>query len=325
MDLSAYLSAQRFLGRNLRVRTRISEGLRPFYFSLTMKKILLLFLCILSFNATYADVTWNLSDDGTLTISGTGDMENYLGLKGAPWCEQKNNIKTVVIENGVTSIGDNAFLECQNMVSVTIPNSVTVIGIQAFYHCTSLASIKFPKFLRTIQIQAFSGCSCLTSITIPKSVQYIKEASFSHCSGLVSIEVEEGNKKYDSRNNCNAIIETSSNSLIVGCSNTIIPNSITSIGASAFSGCTRLASVIIPNSVTNLGDDAFAYCKGLTSITIPKSINIIGDEAFYGCINLKEATIFTNNSLEIGTSVFGDENFAFGDWWYSSSCLLKKY
>ena len=427
-----------------------------------MKKILLLFLCILSFNATYADVTWNLSDDGTLTISGTGDMENYLGLKGAPWCEQKNNIKTVVIENGVTSIGDNAFFECQNMVSVTIPNSVTVIGIQAFYHCTSLASIKFPKFLRTIQIEALSGCSCLTSITIPKSVQYIKEASFSHCSGLVSIEVEEGNKKYDSRNNCNAIIETSSNSLIVGCSNTIIPNSITSIGASAFSGCTRLASVIIPNSVTsiaryafagckgltsitipnsvtnigeyafhdckelstvtignsvtsirefafyqctgltsvtipnsvttigessfglcsnltsftipehvtkiengtfegcsnlasitipnsitsigasafsgctrlasviipnsvtNLGDDAFAYCKGLTSITIPKSINIIGDEAFYGCINLKEATIFTNNSLEIGTSVFGDENFAFGDWWYSSSCLLKK-
>ena len=130
-----------------------------------------------------------------------------------------------------------------------------------------------------------------TEITILDSITSIGRLAFSACSGLTSISVDVNNPKYDSRNNCNAIIETETNILIAGCKNTIIPDSVTSIGSFAFWVCSELTSIVIPDSVTSIGDFAFWDCKGLTSIVIPDSVTSIGYSAFKGCSGLKEIRI----------------------------------
>ena len=165
-------------------------------------------------------------------------------------------------------------------MNTTIPNSVTAIGRLAFY-----------------------GCTGLTSFTIPSSVTSIRDGAFSACSGLTSIKVEEGNTVYDSRENCNAIIETASNTLVAGCMNTTIPNSVTAIGNRAFQGCTGLTSFTIPASVTAIGGAAFWGCTGLKSLTIPASVTTIGGSAFLGCTGLTSISI-PSSVTSIGGGAF---------------------
>ena len=197
----------------------------------------------------------------------------------------------VTIPNSVTAIGNEAFNRCRSLTGVTIPNSVQTIGNRTFKDCQSLTSMAIPNSVTTIGESAFYNCSALTSVSIGNSVTSIGDLAFYGCGGLTSIVVASGNTTYDSRGNCNAIIETASNTLIAGCCNTVIPGTVTTIGHDAFAYCSGLTRVTIPISVTTIGHNAFRYCKGLSSVTIPNSVTSIGDMAFLECSGLKSVTI----------------------------------
>ena len=205
------------------------------------------------------NVTYSLdTETGVLTISGTGDMADYSTY--SPF-DDNNSVESVIIENGVTSIGGGVFEYCTSLISVTIPNSVTSIGDSAFFGCTSLTSVTIPNSVTSIGDSAFYNCTSLTSVTIPNTVTSIGDSAFYNCTSLTGVT---------------------------------IPDSVTSIGRSAFSTCKSLISVTIPNSVTSIGRSAFSNCTSLKSVTIPNSVTSIGDYAFYVCYFTSEN--FVNNS-----------------------------
>ena len=221
------------------------------------------------------NLTWTLSVR-TLTISGTGAMTNYAY---APWYSYRSTIKTVVIKDGVTSIGTHAFENCSKLTTITIPYRVTSIGGYAFQGCSSLTSITIPNSVTSIGDGAFEGCTGLTSITIPNSVTSIGYEAFYSCSSLTDL---------------------------------IIGKSVTSIGGKAFSYCSSLTSITIPNSVTSIGGGAFEDCSSLTSVTIPNSVTSIGDGAFQNCSSLTSVTCEAINPPECG----GDDPYN-GIWVFS--------
>lgn len=247
------------------------------------------------------NLTWTLDSDGVLTISGNGEMRETQAAM--PWYRRKSTIETVVIENGVTSIGQNAFDGCWNCTSVSIPDGVKKIGINAFRSCWKLASITIPNSVTSIEIGAFGDCRTLTTVYIPSSVTSITGSPFDYCYSLVSIVVDEENLKYDSRNSCNAIIDTEANILVSGCQSTIIPDDIVGIGERAFLGCSSLKKIDIPNSVLSIGQLAFTNCVGLTNVVIPNGIETIGSQAFEGCTSLTHV-IIPNSVKNIGDYVF---------------------
>ncbi|MBQ6079802.1 MAG: leucine-rich repeat protein [Muribaculaceae bacterium] len=178
-----------------------------------------------------------------------------------------NSLISICIPSSVTIINEGTFEECSSLISVTISNSVTYIGENAFGFCNALTNVNIPDALITIEDFAFWGCA-MTNIQIPSSVTHIGYGAFGECTRLTNIVVADGNLKYDSRLNCNAIIETATNKLICGCKNTTIPNTITSIGEMAFVECMGLSSITIPNSVTSIENGAFSGCSCLSSIFI---------------------------------------------------------
>lgn len=203
----------------------------------------------------------------------------------------------------VTRIGNYAFAWSPSLTSVSIPNSVKTIGNYAFYQCSGLTALTIPNSVTDIGGCAFRDCTGLTSLIIPKSVTSIDQYVIQGCSGLSTITVENGNSRYDSRDNCNAIIDTENNSLVFGCNKSTIPNSVTSICMYAFMDCTGLTNLTIPNSVNTIEDYAFYGCSGLTTLTIPNSVTIIGGCSFYRCSGLTTLTI-PNSVTSIGSSAF---------------------
>ena len=194
---------------------------------------------------------------------------------------------TVNIEEGsytVTSINDFAF-DGDEITFVKMPNTIVSIGVQAFGNCKNLTSVNLSSSLKTIGYGAFSG-SGLYSITIPKSVNNIDKNIVVGCENLESIIVESGNTTYDSRNNCDAVIEKENNSLIFGCKNTNIPNDVESIGPYAFINCKNLTQISFPSSLSWIGYNAFTQCTRLTSIDFPEGVRSVGDNAFEGCSSL---------------------------------------
>ena len=235
-------------------------------------------------------IYYNLNEE-TLTAEVTknpnGPYSGDLIVGGGIWYDSRLY--------SVTSIGKDAFALNGGITSVSIQEGVTTIGEGAFGYCPYLTSVTFPSSLISIGGAAFYGCERLTSVTIPANVTSISDNSFRSCKSLASIQVEDGNTKYDSRNDCNAIIEKENNTLISGCKNTVIPDNVTSIGVWAFEGISGLTSVTIPNSVTSIGAWSFAG-TGLTSLAIPASVTTIDNDAFTNCSNLASIQVADGNT-----------------------------
>ena len=255
----------------------------------------------------YGDnLTWKLDSEGTLTISGMGEMEDRKYITDAPWSPYEYDIVSVVIEDGVTSIGNEAFDRCVSLTSITIPDSVTTIGDEAFYYCKSLTSIILPDGVTSIGDRAFYWCDSLTSITIPDSVTSIGDSAFSCCYSLTDINVNSKNKYYASED---GVLFNKDKSVLIlypkgkTVKEYSILDSVTTIGNDAFFNCLSLTSIIITDSVTTIGDNAFSYCYGLTSVTISDSVTTIGDYAFSDCESLTSITI-PNSVTTIGKNVF---------------------
>lgn len=266
---------------------------------------------------TTGDCTWTLDDDGTLTISGNGEMGNYGDFESAaPW---KNSVKRVVVENGVTNIGKWAFTDCENMTEVTLPDTVVSIEEYAFSGCENLTKLTLSKGLVTIGYCAFGGCSGLKSITIPSSVEYIMDGAFNgcqsltgvvipehvreigygafgYCDNLTSLAVSEDNHYYDSRENCNAIIETAANKLCHGIKTTVIPGSVKTIGSNAFEGCSGLKTVSIPHGVESVKFDAFVGCENLESVYISDTVTHLSNSSFSNALGKLHTVVIDSDN-----------------------------
>ena len=212
-----------------------------------------------------------------------------------------SGLVSATISKNLSSISAYLFQDCTSLTSINIPDSVTKIEAWAFYHCTSLTSINIPDSVTKIESVAFKS-SGLTSITIPDSVTNISSDAFSECNNLTSIVVDQSNSIYDSRNNCNAIIITNRNALMLGTKSTSIPDSVTVIAIGAFKNCSGLTSITIPDSVTTIENSVFED-SGLTSVTIPDSVTSIGMHAFQNCRSLTSVTI-SNSITTISSGAF---------------------
>ncbi|MCH5186791.1 MAG: leucine-rich repeat domain-containing protein [Oscillospiraceae bacterium] len=287
------------------------------------------------------NLTWILDSEGTLTISGIGAMEDWTYSSWySTFHQHRQNIKNVIIEKGVTSIGGKAFWDCYSLVSmsisnsvmsigysafrstrltnVTIPDGVTSIGDSAFYNCHSLTSVNIPNSVTSIGVDAFGDCTSLTRVIIPDSVTTIGDNAFGGCSSLTSVSISNSITSIRWRvfHGCTSLTSVTipNNVISIGeqafsnctnLNNVSIGNSVTSIGEKAFSNCTRLNNVNIGNSVKNIGNYAFYNCRSLTNVIIPDSVTSIGNNAFSDCRSLTNVTI-PDGVTNIGGGTFDE-------------------
>ena len=286
-----------------------------------MKKELFLLVMMLLPIVANADITWTYAEDTkTLSILGRGEMKDYdngfNSFNTSPWYQLREKIESVVIEDGVLSIGAFAFYNFSALTTITIAKTVTCIGSDSFYNCTSLKEITIPNSVTSIGDGAFNGCSNLTDIVMPNSVTNIGRSAFSGCTGLTNVSIPNsvtsiGSYVFSGCINLTSVnlpnnVNSLSYGVFSGCSKLTsisIPNSITEIGEKAFYGCSSLASIEIPNSVTSIGVSAFWECISLTSISIPNSVICIGSSAFSGCTNLTNIDI-SDSVKDIGRNSF---------------------
>ena len=294
-------------------------------------------------SGTTGDCIWTLDDDGVLTISGNGAMEDYSSYTG-PW---GRNITELIIENGVTSIGKYSFGYCSQLTSVTIPPSVSHSGDNAFYNCTALNEVNIsdiaawcgiefvseyysnpifcahnlylnnelvtdlviPNGVTSIGAHAFYNCKCLTSVTIPSSFSYSGSSAFNGCSSLEAVYISDiaawcGIEFTNAESNPVYLAKNLYlNDELV--TDLVIPEGITTLRLCAFVGCTCITTVSFPNTLTTISERAFYGCTGLTELTFPDSLYDIGIGAFYNCTNVKRITV--PDSVKVfGTSSFGN-------------------
>ena len=229
------------------------------------------------------DLTWTLDDEGTLTISGEGYMEDYEEGGEAPW---GSGIESLYIEEGVQSVGDYAFYECSDLTYVSLPESLTTLGNYAFYSCYGLDYISLPDSLTYIGDGCFSSCSSLEEIYLPDELYSIGEYAFKGCSRLEGISIPSEVWRIQPYT-------------FSGCDNlsyVYMPDALEEIGDSAFEDCYSLDSIYLPESLTHIGDSVFAGCENLTSIEIPDYVEDIGIYVFDGCSSLQEINVSEYNS-----------------------------
>lgn len=248
------------------------------------------------------NITWKLTKDGTLYLSGKGEMPRWFTVKGytevdtTPWVKYKNQIKKGVIGSGLTSVS-NAFIDCGELTSIEIPNSVTTIGIAAFENCSKLTSVEIPNGVTTIPLRAFSGCTKLKNINIPNSVTKILSFAFRQCTELENVNIPNS-------------VEVIGDYVFGGCTNLTsieMPKSVTIIDRGLFYGCENLVNIKLHDNIKKIGNGAFGKCTNLTSIEIPESVGEIGDGVFDLCPNLK-SIYFAGNRL------FNEKEWLVGAW-----------
>ncbi len=253
------------------------------------------------------NLTWTFDDStDTLTISGTGEMYDYNGsdLNNGPWKNYREKCKTIIVNNGVTKIGQDAFRWFLNVTNITLPDSLIIIDEYAFEYCDSLTSVTIPNSVTTIGKDAFSGCNSLKSIVIPDSVVTIGVHAFSYCNSLESVTIGNGITTIGDYAfySCDELSDVTLGNNIktigryafgycIGLEIIQIPDSVTSLGDYAFDTCSALTSVILGNGLTTIGRMTFFLCKSLESITIPDSVTTIGYSAFDTCSGLTNVTL----------------------------------
>lgn len=282
-----------------------------------------------------------------------------------------SNITKVTIPNGVICIGASAFESC-SATEVTVPDSVMYIGDEAFFGCfiaginipnkltqicdyafanSRIENVTIPENVKRIGLYAFTNCPELKNLSISKTVDEIEPCAFSSCHKLESIDIDRNNKTFDSRNDCNALINTDNNTLMCGCINTIIPDSVTAIGLFAFAccnslkeinfsdnvveidffaflACENLNKVVLPNNLKKMGISAFQDCKNITELIIPEGVSEIGDSAFDQCEGIKEISIPTSiqrigSDAFDSTGYYNDKTNWDGDLLYIDDCLIE--
>ena len=288
-------------------------------------KTLFLIICMtLTLSSAFASVEWkgiaySLSSDKTAeVVAATTKYSGSISIPSVIYYNSEayrvtsigrfafyacTDLTGISLPSTLKTIGNGAFEGCSGLSFIYLPDSIRSIGDAAFWGCSGLTSITIPQSVTSIGYGAFRGCSRLVSIAIPASVRTIGQAAFSQCNSLSSMQVDAANPIYDSREGCNAIIETRTNTLLSGCQTTTIPNSVRAIGSEAFDDCSGLSAITLPQQLTRIGQKAFWGCSGLTSITIPDGVTEIADWTFAFCTNLTTVVI-PNTVKTIGYGAF---------------------